>query len=64
MTQTNDTASEGSIVGDAGEVYLSGINDKATLKAQWGAGDDASCIAQLSIPEESNTIVQTALACE
>lgn len=64
VTQTNDTASEGSIVGDAGEVYLSGINDKATLKAQWGAGDDASCIAQLSIPEESNTIVQTALACE
>lgn len=64
VTQTGDVASEGSIVGDAGEVYLSGINGHTTLQAQWGAGAGESCTAQLTVPEESTTIVQTTLACE
>lgn len=41
------------IVGDAGQVYMSGLPLKGTLKAQWGTGIDNQCTADYILPEDS-----------
>ncbi|CAI0721123.1 fimbria/pilus outer membrane usher protein [Serratia fonticola] len=38
------------IVGTAGEVYLSGLNDQGRLKVQWGNGSDEQCMVSYSLP--------------
>lgn len=38
-----------SIVGDDGQVYLSGLPDKGTLRAQWGPGADQHCRATFAL---------------
>lgn len=41
------------IVGDAGQVYMSGLPLKGTLKSQWGTGADEQCQADYSLPADS-----------
>lgn len=41
------------IVGDGGQVYMSGLPLIGTLKAQWGNGVDQKCTAHYSLPEDS-----------
>ena len=53
VTRTDITA--GSIVGDAGQVYMAGLPLKGMLKSQWGAGADQQCQAEYNLPEESLT---------
>lgn len=40
------------IVGDEGQVYLSGMQQEEVLHAKWGEGDDQSCTAHWSLPKE------------
>ena len=42
-----------SLVGDGGQVYLSGLALKGELKAQWGAGADQHCSAVYSLPQKA-----------
>lgn len=41
------------IVGDAGQVYMSGLPLKGTLKSQWGTGKNNQCQADYVLPEDS-----------
>lgn len=42
----------GSIVGDEGLVFLSGLSPQGTLKAKWGAGEDQQCTVHYQLPEQ------------
>ena len=41
------------IVGDQGEVYLSGLAERGKLTAQWGEGAARTCIANYSLPGDA-----------
>lgn len=45
--------STSSIVGDAGEVYLSGLGQHGELHAQWGASPDQQCRVHFRLPAEA-----------
>lgn len=47
------------IVGDEGQVYLSGVPDKGQLIAKWGEGPSRQCQANFSVPE--NNAAQSAV---
>lgn len=55
----------GSIVGDEGLVYLSGMPAKGTVKASWGEGSGKRCIADYRIPSEAKgqQVVKIAAQC-
>lgn len=53
VTRTDITA--GSIVGDAGQVYMAGLPLKGTLISQWGPGADQQCQADYDLPEDTLT---------
>lgn len=40
------------IVGDAGQIYLSGIPDSGTLEVKWGSTASQGCHATFSLPKE------------
>lgn len=63
VSQTAPAESQTSIVGDAGEVYLSGMNGQVSLQAQWGTGTNESCVTQMSVPENTPDIVRVTLTC-
>ncbi|MBF7979192.1 MULTISPECIES: fimbrial biogenesis usher protein [Rahnella] len=44
----------GSIVGDDGQVYLSGMQQEGVLQAKWGEEKDQSCTARWRLPEEKS----------
>ncbi|HEY2452229.1 MAG TPA: fimbria/pilus outer membrane usher protein [Scandinavium sp.] len=46
---------QGFIVGDAGQVYLTGLNDAGTLSAKWGNDNSQQCNVRYSLPEDKNT---------
>lgn len=50
---TVSTGERSGIVGDDGQVYLSGMNGKGTLTARWGAGNDKQCKARYRVPEKT-----------
>lgn len=62
LTNTSDPQS--SIVADAGEVYLSGINEASTLQAQWGQHTGESCLAKLPEVGNQTQIVQLTVTCQ
>jgi len=39
-----------SIVGDGGQVYLSGLAEKGQLKASWGKEDGEQCSVSYELP--------------
>lgn len=41
------------IVGDDGQVFLSGLEAEGNLKAQWGAGTDQQCTVKYRIPKDA-----------
>ncbi|EIX6432901.1 fimbrial biogenesis outer membrane usher protein [Salmonella enterica] len=43
-----------SIVGDDGEVYLTGMPPQGDVLAQWGKGADSQCRAHYQLPENDN----------
>ena len=52
------------IVGDDGEVYLTGLSGKTTFSVQWGEERDRQCQGTLDIPSESPAgIVKATLNC-
>ncbi|NCG54959.1 fimbria/pilus outer membrane usher protein [Serratia fonticola] len=64
-TDENNTG----IVGDAGQVYLSGLPEEGHLTAKWGNGADQVCRATYSLagidaPSPSNPIRQLTARCE
>ncbi|HGY3715386.1 TPA: fimbria/pilus outer membrane usher protein [Citrobacter gillenii] len=44
-----------SIVGDSGQVYLSGMADSGTLTTKWGANENEQCRITYSLPETTPT---------
>ncbi|ELV2798024.1 fimbrial biogenesis usher protein [Enterobacter ludwigii] len=64
-TVSRDDEGAGSIVGDDGQVYLSGLAPKGLLKVQWGEGADQSCTAnyQLPVNAENAAITQMNVIC-
>lgn len=52
-TVSRSDTDSGSIVGDAGQVYLSGLAPIGVLKAQWGNAPDQQCSAHYHLPEDS-----------
>ena len=40
-----------SIVGDEGQVFLSGLSDKGTVRARWGEKASQNCVAEYSLDE-------------
>ncbi|WP_320727297.1 fimbrial biogenesis usher protein [Enterobacter sp. 118C5] len=64
-TVTRDDEGTGSIVGDDGQVYLSGLALKGALKVQWGEGRDKNCTVTYTLPEdaESAPLTQAKVIC-
>lgn len=62
VTMDNDN----SIVGDEGEVYLTGLPQSGLLDVQWGNEPDKQCRARFSIPDSQmmNAVVRQALQCQ
>ncbi|MFU0919791.1 fimbrial biogenesis usher protein [Kluyvera sichuanensis] len=54
-----------SIVADNGLVYLSGMPLAGKVQVVWGEGDDARCVADYRIPDESQeqTLIQLSAVC-
>ncbi len=48
-----ETSGATSMVGDEGQIYLSGLPLKGKLLIQWGNGKGSQCFAPYSLPEES-----------
>lgn len=45
-----------SIVGDTGDVYMTGIKPKGTLSVIWGSGSSDSCMIPYELPAESEKL--------
>nr|WP_318382912.1 fimbria/pilus outer membrane usher protein [uncultured Enterobacter sp.] len=51
-----------SIVGEAGEVYLTGVDDGMTFAVQWGSEPDQRCEGTVTIPQGSTQAIYRASA--
>ncbi|MCT9845867.1 fimbrial biogenesis outer membrane usher protein [Leclercia adecarboxylata ATCC 23216 = NBRC 102595] len=49
VSREDDKKNGGSIVGDGGQVYLSGMSDSGTLKVTWGSRADQTCRVSYSV---------------
>jgi len=49
----DDKKSNGSIVGDGGQVYLSGLPDSGTLRVKWGTSAAQTCLVNYRLPEQT-----------
>ncbi|MCK7022911.1 fimbria/pilus outer membrane usher protein [Enterobacter kobei] len=53
------------IVGDDGEVYLSGLNGHTSFSAQWGEAGDEQCHGVIDLPDDNGEgIINTAVNCQ
>ena len=54
-----------SLVGDDGQVYLTGLAPKGTLTAQWGEGADQHCAVKYQLPKDAlqQSLVRTKAVC-
>lgn len=59
-------ADNSSIVGDDGQVYLTGLAPEGTVNARWGEGADKQCIVRYQIPqaEKNKSIAQIKAICK
>lgn len=53
---TVSSGSGGGLVGDGGQVYLTGLSSHDMLNAKWGNGPDQQCRALLSLPADANNL--------
>ncbi|HED5924037.1 TPA: fimbrial biogenesis usher protein [Escherichia coli] len=62
---TSAYSQNSSIVADNGLVYLSGMPLAGKVQVVWGEGDDARCVADYRIPNESQeqTLIQLSAVC-
>ena len=62
---TSADSQNSSIVADNGLVYLSGMPLAGKIQVVWGEGDDARCVADYRIPNESQeqTLIQLSAVC-
>ncbi|MRS90358.1 fimbria/pilus outer membrane usher protein [Enterobacteriaceae bacterium RIT714] len=51
VTDPTSPDAQGFIVGDAGQVYLTGLNQHGTLNVQWGPNSDEQCQVDYSLPD-------------
>lgn len=63
VTNTTDKNSQGFIVGDQGQVYLTGLADSGTLLAKWGAGSDEQCTVNYKVPGNSSGVTNINALC-
>lgn len=53
------------IVGDEGEVYLTGLNGSVPFSVQWGEGQDRQCSGRLDAPaQETSVLFKTTVTCQ
>ncbi|KNC06504.1 outer membrane usher protein [Klebsiella sp. RIT-PI-d] len=62
-TVTRDDIDGETIVGDGGEVYLSGLPPHGTLTVQWGEGPQQRCVAHYQLPETQQPLVRQKVEC-
>ena len=60
VTDAGNAGNNGSIVGDGGQVYMSGMSPTGTLLVKWGNGAAQQCQANYSLPEPSASGIQMA----
>ena len=53
---TVSSSSGSGLVGDGGQVYLTGLSSHDTLKAEWGSGPDQQCRVRLSLPPDAKNL--------
>ncbi|XGI80456.1 fimbria/pilus outer membrane usher protein [Enterobacter hormaechei] len=55
-----------SIIGDEGQVYISGMEKEGTVRIEWGSGVDQQCNAHYRLPEDSmiQTVVRINAECQ
>jgi outer membrane usher protein len=54
-----------SIVGDDGEVYVTGLKGAQSFSVQWGNSPDTQCEGQVQVPEEASArILLIATTCQ
>lgn len=51
------------IVGDGGEVWLTGLRDPAVLTVQWGEGNEQHCTGKINVPEKVPGIFKSTVDC-
>lgn len=63
---TVTTDANGSIVGDDGQVFLSGLSPSGVLKAKWGNAPDQQCTVRYQLPESdmNEALVSVTQRCE
>lgn len=54
----------GGIVGDDGEVYLSGLPDSGLLQVKWGSNPAQQCESEIAVPPENQWLVTMTLLCQ
>ena len=55
VSKEDGAKDDGSIVGDGGQVYLSGMADAGTLVAKWGNAEAQTCRVSYTLPSQSAT---------
>lgn len=65
VSDADPTATQGSIVGDGGQVYLSGLGPQGTLQVKWGNGGAEQCRVNYQLPQSTpeGGVVQTNGVC-
>lgn len=63
-TVTRSDMEEESIVGDNGELYLSGLRPQGTLTAQWGDGPQQRCVVHYQLPIIQQPLVRQKVECD
>jgi len=62
LVQANEKIPNTGIVGQSGQVYLSGLAQNGTVQVTWGRGNKSQCRAQFRLPAPSALTVQTLTA--
>lgn len=57
VTDPSNKADAGFIVGDQGQVYLSGLSQSGSLLVKWGDASDEQCRVDYQLPDNTQGIV-------
>ncbi|MDR9891640.1 fimbrial biogenesis outer membrane usher protein [Pseudenterobacter timonensis] len=64
VTDLLNKADQGAIVGDGGQVFLSGLAQSGQLQVQWGSTPDKKCLANYNVPQNASGIVNINGQCQ
>ncbi|WP_235845439.1 FimD/PapC C-terminal domain-containing protein [Morganella psychrotolerans] len=64
QVKRDDGSTVSGIVGDDGEVYLSGLPDSGLLQAKWGNSPVQQCGSKIAVPPENQGLVTMTLQCQ